>query len=283
MDKAEASTTGQLLQKKGLAHEAACLQQLKDEGKSVVEIPKERNLQDRAKLTLEAIQSGADVIYQAVFFAPPWRGDADFLIKCDTPSSLGGFSYEVLDTTLARTAEPKHIMQLRVYSELPTDLQGLRPANMHLFLVDHEKHSSRGDDFFYYYTRAKGRFESSLQSLPADYSLEPCSHCNFCQWREGCKAQWGQDDPRLGVTGEAPLPINERLSHLLEFHNREATPQWRCSFERQNKFEDELIDDTEYLGGLQQIGAPEPEKCSLIYSSRFPSQEYTLKVGAQAC
>ena len=60
MDKAEASTTGQLLQQKGLEHEAAYLQQLKDEG-SVVEIPKDRNLQDRAQLTLEAMQSGADV------------------------------------------------------------------------------------------------------------------------------------------------------------------------------------------------------------------------------
>ena len=83
-----------------------------------------------------------------MFFAPPWRGDADFLIKCDTPSSLGDFSYEVLDTKLARTAEPKHIMQLCVYSELLTDLQGLRPADMHLFLGDHEKHSFRVADFF---------------------------------------------------------------------------------------------------------------------------------------
>ena len=73
MDKAEASTTVQLLQKKGLEHESAYLQQLKDEGKFVVEIPKDRNPQDRAQLTLEAMQSGADVIYQAVFFAPPYH------------------------------------------------------------------------------------------------------------------------------------------------------------------------------------------------------------------
>ena len=117
IDKAEANTTAQLLQQKGLEHEAAYLQQLKDEGRSVVEIPKDRNLEDHTQLTLEAMQSGADVIYQAVFFAPPkekigLRGDADFLIKCDTPSNLNYFSYEMLDTKLARAAEPKHIMQL---------------------------------------------------------------------------------------------------------------------------------------------------------------------------
>lgn len=69
---------------------------------------------------------------------------------------------------------------------------------------------------------------------------------------------------------------------LLEFHNREAKTQWWSSFERQNKFEDDLIDDTGCLGGLQQVGIPDPEKRSLICSYRFPSQEYKLKVGAQA-
>ncbi len=81
-----------------MEQEAAYLQQLKDEGKTVVEIPKDRYLQDRTNLTLEVMQSGADVIYHAAFFAPPWRGDADFLIKCNTHSNLGDFSYEVLAT-----------------------------------------------------------------------------------------------------------------------------------------------------------------------------------------
>ena len=109
-----------------------------------------------------------------MFFVPHWWGDADFLIKCDTPSSLGDFSYEVLDTKLTRTAEPKHIIQLCIYSELLTDLQGLRPADMHLFLGYHEKQSFCVADFFYYYTRAKVRFEGYLQNLPADSYPEPC-------------------------------------------------------------------------------------------------------------
>lgn len=75
-NKAEASTTGQLLQQKGLEHEAAYLQQLKDKGKSVIEISRDRNLQDRAQLTLEAMQSGVDVIYQAAW-AQPIRRDLD--------------------------------------------------------------------------------------------------------------------------------------------------------------------------------------------------------------
>lgn len=579
IEKTAPSEISKLLSDKGLEHEANYLQHLKDKGKTVVEIPKGRDLQKRADLTLDALKSGVDVVYQAVFLAAPWRGDADFLIKCDTPSDIGNFSYEVLDTKLARTAEAKHIMQLCVYSELLRGLQGLRPENMHLFLGNHEKHSFRVNDFFYYYARAKDRFESHISNLPAHSYPEPCMHCNFCHWRDSCKAQWQADDHlslianiqrsqmeklrkagvstvvelatiapdykisdlnedvffrlhaqavlqhhkattgedkyeiipfatdkgfnrmpvpdegdiffdmegdplypngleylfgvyylkdgeyvfetfwahdekqekeafmqfmafvakqlnqyprahiyhynhyettalkrlacryavceeqmdnllrnekfvdlylvvresirtsesgysiknletfymekrsgevataadsiivynqwrdtandnllrdiadynevdcisthllrdwlltlkpqdtpwfegkskseekeepqrkdweidyedyqnRLGLHGDSPLPINERLGHLLEFHNRENKPQWWSMFERQNKFEDELIDDTECLGGLRMVGEPQTEKKSYVYSYSFPTQEYKLKVGS---
>ena len=74
MARAENDSTAQLLQEKGIEHEKAYLQLLKNEGKSVIEIPKNpqpQKLQERVKLTLEAMRSGVDVIYQAVFCASP--------------------------------------------------------------------------------------------------------------------------------------------------------------------------------------------------------------------
>jgi hypothetical protein len=35
-----------------------------------------------------------------------WGGVADFLMRIDTPSALGPWSYEALDTKLARHAKP---------------------------------------------------------------------------------------------------------------------------------------------------------------------------------
>ena len=52
--------------------------------------------------TLDAMRSGVDVVYQGVFIGEGWRGLADFLIRVDTPSELGDWSYEALDTKLAR-------------------------------------------------------------------------------------------------------------------------------------------------------------------------------------
>lgn len=207
---ADADAIVELLQKRGLEHEAACLQGLKDESKTVVEIPKDRNLQERIARTIDAMRSGADVIYQAVLFVGSWRGDADFLIKCDTPSGLGDFSYEVLDAKLSRTADPQYIMQLCVYSELLAGLQDLCPVNMHLFLGDGEKHSFRVADFYYYYTRAKGRFESYIRDLPAESYPEPCSYCDFCRWRDGCRARWEEDD-HLSLVANIRRPQIDKL------------------------------------------------------------------------
>ena len=69
------------------------------------------------------------------------------------------------------------------------------------------------------------------------------------------------------------------LTHMLEFHRREAKPQWWSSFSRRDKSESELLDDTDCISGLQLQGEPEPVKRSLVYTYRFPSQEYKIKAG----
>lgn len=111
---AEDSTSNKLLQDKGYEHEKNYLQSLKDNAKVIFEISKDQPSEVRTRQTTDALQSGSEIIYQARLTDYPWYGDADFLIKTDTPSKLGAFSYEVLDTKLSRSPEPKHIMQLCV-------------------------------------------------------------------------------------------------------------------------------------------------------------------------
>ena len=209
LEKTEASATVKLLREKGLEHENSYLQQLKDEGKNVVEISKKGSLRKRIEQTNTAINSEADVIYQAVFLDSSFRGDADFLIKCDTPSQLGNYSYEVLDTKLARTGRPKHIVQLCVYSELLESIQGIRPKNMHLYLGNQELHTFKVSDFFYYYSKVKERFSKFLNNLPKDTYPEPCSHCKFCKWKDRCDSQWEQDDYLCKVANIQRSQINK--------------------------------------------------------------------------
>jgi hypothetical protein len=85
----------ELIFRLGLAHEAAYLQSLRDQERSVVEIgparsPSERR--QREKETLTAMRAGVDVVYQATFYDGSWSGQADFLLRVERPSALGAWS-----------------------------------------------------------------------------------------------------------------------------------------------------------------------------------------------
>ena len=76
--------------------------------------------------------------------------------------------------------------------------------------------------------------------------------------------------------------FRELVSHLLEFHRREAKPQWWAMFDRQERSDDELVEDAECLGSLRTDSdcPPYKEKQSLVYTYNFPPQETKLKVGS---
>ncbi len=188
-DRAQDPTT-KLLQEKGIEHEVACLENWRREGKTIAEIPAKAPLSKQLDDTREALHDGVDVIYQALLFRQPWRGYPDFLIKCEKPSMLGNFSYEVLDSKLAKNPKPGHIIQLCLYTELLAEIQKVQPREMHLVLGDNKLASFGVDDFFYYYSHAKKRFENFLPRLPKKSDPEPCQHCRFCNWQDRCRAEW---------------------------------------------------------------------------------------------
>jgi predicted RecB family nuclease len=70
------------------------------------------------------------------------------------------------------------------------------------------------------------------------------------------------------------------LGQLLEYHRREARPQWWEYFHHLSLDEEELLDDGDTIGGLELQGDPVPVKRSLEYTLSFPPQEH--KIGSVA-
>ena len=78
------------------------------------------------------MRDGADVIYQAPLADERWHGRADFLRRVASPSSLGDWSYEVIDAKLATETRAGTVLQLCVYSSLLARLQGAMPQQAHV-------------------------------------------------------------------------------------------------------------------------------------------------------
>jgi len=95
------------------------------------------------------------------------------------------------------------------------------------------------------------------------------------------EARYADYQKRLLAAAKGTEDYRRHLADLLEFHAREARPQWWEFFDRPSRFEDELLDDTECIAGLTLAGPPETVKRSLLYTFRFPPQETKRKVGDQ--
>jgi predicted RecB family nuclease len=80
---------------------------------------------------------------------------------------------------------------------------------------------------------------------------------------------------------ESDLAWRELAGQLVDFHRREAKPEWWAMFNRQDMTEEELIDDAECIGGLEPDPdrPPFPEKRSILYSFRFPAQDFKVSLG----
>ena len=86
---------------------------------------------------------------------------------------------------------------------------------------------------------------------------------------------------RLLAAPAGDLPFRELVGQILEFHRREAKPEWWAMFNRQELSEEELIDDAECIGGLRHDPTTAPQKIarSYIHSFTFPIQDFKLRVG----
>ncbi len=148
---------GGLIREKGRQHERAYLERLEAAGKSVLRMAEYEDegfdAEEARQASEEAIRAGeADVIYQAYLSDGTWRGFADFLER--QPDG----TYEPVDTKLARSAKPLHLLQLCFYAEQLERIQGRLPEEIHVELATGERESFRTADYIAFFRRSRERF-----------------------------------------------------------------------------------------------------------------------------
>src|SRR5215469_3486781 len=191
-----------LLRKLGLEHEQRYLRALTDtNGFRVVEIDTDESWTDAVSKTADALRQGADAVYQATFLDGPCGGRSDFLLRVDRPSTLGSWSYEPVETKLARSTKAGALVQLCFYSELLSRIQGVEPQWMHVVLggtAAPERFPVQR--YIAYFRKVKNEFEEAWRLEPPTYP-EPVEHCDVCSWWSLCDARWRRDDYLALVAG----------------------------------------------------------------------------------
>jgi predicted RecB family nuclease len=292
--------------KLGDAHEQAYLDQLTEQGLRVVEIPTDAEIptdvsrREAAARTVDAIRGGADVIYQPTFLEDQWYGRADFLIRVEKQSELGSFSYEVVETKLARSTKARAIIQLCFYSDLLAAIQGVVPEHMHVVLGGGAKPEKfLAHRYLAFLRKVKRDFAAAQQTQSKTYP-EPVEHCRICDWSTVCDAQWRNDDhlslvanitrnqrqalvaygtETVAGLARLPVPLEPKVEGIKDqaFANlhQQARLQVQGREERRNIYE--LLVPPEPEKGLCLLPAPSPGDIFLD----FEGDQFTFEAGLE--
>ena len=203
-----------LLQQRGLEHERNYADVLRADGLRVIDLSG-LNAENAVSRTREALDAGPDAILQASFRESTWFGRPDVLRRIDISSCLGGWSYEVIDTKLARETRAGTILQLALYSELLGLAQGSAPELFHV-VTPHlaaPMQTFRVADFAAYFRLVKRGLGAAARrgadALLAAHYPEPVDHCEICRWRISCDQRRHSDDHLSLVAGSSRLQRRE--------------------------------------------------------------------------
>jgi predicted RecB family nuclease len=190
-----------LIQARGEAHEAEQLEKLRaDAERFVVDLSALPPATDRAALetgaaaTREAMQAGADLIYQAPLFDGRRQGRVDFLRRIPGESAFGDFAYEILDTKLARQVKPHFVHQLCFYTELLAAVQGTTPKYAHVILGDGFSVPIELRRYAALHRHLVTQLEEVVLSPPRETYPEPVAHCDICDLFAECRQRLVDDD-----------------------------------------------------------------------------------------
>jgi predicted RecB family nuclease len=175
----------EILVERGALHEQGYLDHLEANGFPVLRIDGIDVDTHAVARTLDAMHRGVPIIAQAALKNGRWGGRPDILRRVEHPSRLGAWSYEVIDTKLARETKGNTVLQICLYSDLLTDAQNIPPE--FAFVVTpgsgFKPQMFRYLDYAAYYRRVKNSLERAVENgAGGDLYPEPRPHWGMPQF-----------------------------------------------------------------------------------------------------
>lgn len=227
----------QVIRELGVRHETKYLEHLQDQGLRVVNLKEVTDEAQALRETLAFMAEGVDVIAQGALGNAQWFGRPDVLRRVTTACARWLWSYEALDTKLARETKAGSILQLSLYSDLLRQAQGIAPEFLWVIPPgeNYEGEQYRVAEYAAYFRLVRDRLLAFMKNGAYDGTYpEPVPHCNICHWFSHCDAQRHADDHLSLVAGirrqqrdqltawnvpttvrlaQMPLPVREKPKH----------------------------------------------------------------------
>lgn len=200
------------LAERGAEHERGYIDHLKSGGLAVTQIGGIGVDTAAVSATREAMARGDAVIAQGALQVGHWNGRADILLRVETPSQFGAWSYEVTDTKLARETKGNTILQISLYSDMLSNMQGAAPVAAHVVTpgTNFEQEVYRVTDYAAYYRHVRDSLERAVAGPVGTSSYpQPIDHCDVCRWRRNCDEKRRADDHMSLVAGISKSQIGE--------------------------------------------------------------------------
>lgn len=222
------------LAERGSQHERGFIDSLQAEGFAVTVID-DAGVDDVAVTqTRQAMERGDAVIVQGALKVGRWTGRADILKRVETPSRLGPWSYEVTDAKLARETKANTVLQICLYSDLVSEMQGAEVVWAHVVTpgTNYSPEAYRVAEYAAYYRHVRNSLErAATQTTTSAAYPDPIEHCEICRWRRHCDEKRRADDHMSLVAGISKSQISELVrrgvSTMADLAELPVPLQWR--------------------------------------------------------
>ena len=221
-----------ILFKRGFEHEKAYVQSLQATGLQIVDLADVKERAAALAQTLDAMASGVDAVVQGALGDGRWYGRPDAMRRVATPSRFGAWSYEIVDTKLARETRAGTMLQLGLYSEMLAIAQGADPEHFFVVTPDIEEpvHRYRVHDYAAYFRLIRTQMQATVaqddEVVAAANYPEPVDHCDVCPWFSECNRKRHLDDHSAASSSQGAYRLwrTSRSCHWLWLSIRNGAP-----------------------------------------------------------
>ena len=185
-----------IIQERGKRHEATYLAHLKEKKNlPVVNLQEIKDEQELLAETRRLMEQGVDVIAQGALTENRWFGRPDVLRRVEKGGKWD-WSYEVVDTKLARETKAATILQLSLYSELLGNVQGCMPEWMWVVAPgnDFTGEAYRVTEYAAYFRYVRNRLARAVHKAVIPAHIRSQWNTVTCAGVRECDAQRRGDD-----------------------------------------------------------------------------------------